>query len=110
MKTTLLITAAIAAITLFGGTTSAEARSRHKHYRNHDYAGSYRSCDTPVHRERYLIRYDRSGYPVWGYRTVPRYCPPPRVYYRRPAVCPPPYPYYRSHPRSAVVISGAFRL
>ncbi len=116
MKTSLIITAAIAALTLFGGTTSAEARSRYKHYRNHDYGNSYRHGDTSGYRERYLIGYDRCGYPVWGYRSVRRYCPPPRAYcppprpYYRPAVCPPSYPYYGGRPRSGVVISGVFGL
>jgi hypothetical protein len=116
MKSSLIITAAIAALTLFGGTNSAEARSRHKHSSSYC-SGSYRYCDTPVHRERYFIGYDRCGYPVWGYRTVrsycppPRaYCPPPRPYHYRPAVCPPRYPYRSSPPRSGVVISGVFGL
>lgn len=117
MKTTFLITAAIAALTLIGATPSAEARSRHKHYNNHVYVSGYRSCGTPIHTERYLIGYDRCGYPVWGYRTVKRYCPPPRAHcppprpsHYRPAVCPPSYPYYGGHPRGGVVISGSFRL
>jgi hypothetical protein len=112
MKTSLIITAAIAAITLLGSTTSADAR--HKHRRNYNYEDSYRSCDTSVYRERYFIGYDRCGYPVWGYRTVRSYCPPPRAYcppprpYYRPAVCPPRYPYYEGRPCSGVVISGVF--
>jgi hypothetical protein len=111
MKTTFLITAAIAALTLIGATPSADARSRHKHYKSHVYVSGYRSCGTPIHTERYLIGYDRCGYPVWGYRTVQRYCPPPRVYYSRPSVCPPPNPYYYgSRPRNGVVISGSFSL
>ena len=112
MKTTFLITAAIAALTLFGATPSAEAGSRHKHYKSHVYVSGYRSCGTPIYKERYIIRYDHCGYPVWGYRIVSppvRYCPPPRHYYHRPA-CPPPYSYYGGRPRSGVVISGAFRL
>ena len=111
MKTTFLITAAIAAFTLFGATSSAEA-GRHKHYKNHVYVSGYRSCGTPIYKERYIIRYDRCGYPIWGYRIVSapvRYSPPPRHYYHRPA-CPPPYSYYGGRPRSGVVISGSFRL
>jgi hypothetical protein len=114
MKTTTLITGVIAALTLFGVAPSAEAR--HKYSKSHVYVSGYRSCGTPIYTERYLIGHDRCGYPVWGYRTVQRYCPPPREYYRPPAVCPPPvvyppaYPYYNSRPRSGVVISGAFRL
>ena len=83
MKTTTLITAAIAALTLFGVAPSAEAR--HKHSKSYVYVSGYRSCGTPVYTERYLRGYDRCGYPVWGYRTVPRYCPPPRAYSIRPA-------------------------
>lgn len=110
MKSSLIITAAIAALTLFGGTTSAEARSRHKHYKNYDYGNSYRHRDTPARTERYLIGYDRCGYPVWGYRTVRSYCPPPRPSCYRPPVCPPSYPYYGGRSRSGVVISGYFGL
>jgi hypothetical protein len=113
MKTTFLITATIAAITLFGPVSSAEARSRHKHSQSHVYVSGYRSCGTPLYKERYIIRYDRCGYPVWGHRVVHppvRYCPPPRQYHRRPVVCPPPYPHYRDQCRSGVVISGNFRL
>jgi len=109
MKSSLLITAAIAALTLIGATPSADAGSRHKHSRSHVYVSSYHGYGTPARTERYLIGYDRCGYPIWGYRTVQRYCPPPREYYRRPA-CPPPYPYYGGRSRSGVVISGAFRL
>jgi hypothetical protein len=107
MKTTALITAAIA---LFGVAPSAEAG--HKHSKRYVYAGDHRRCDTPIRTERYLIGYDRCGYPVWGYRTVERYCPPPREYYRPPVACPPRYPhsYYDGRPRGGVVISGTFRL
>lgn len=114
-KSSILITAAISALALLGVTSPAEAGSYHKHHRNHVYASGYRSCGTPIYREKYLIAYDRCGYPVWGYRIVSppvRYCPPPRDYYHsRPAVCPPPNPYYYgSRTRNGVVISGSFRL
>lgn len=110
MKSSLILTAAIAALTLLGVSSPAEARSRHKHSCSHVYTDTYRSCGRPVRTERYLIGYDRCGYPVWGYRTVRHYCPPPRTYYRRPAYCPPPYPYYGHRSRGGVVISGSFRL
>lgn len=109
-KSSILIAAAIAALTIFGTTPSAEARSRHRHANSYVYVSGYRSCGTPIHTERYLIGYDRCGYPVWGYRTVRRYCPPPRTYYRPPVVCPPPYPSCGSRPRGGVVISGVFGL
>jgi hypothetical protein len=108
MKTSLIITAAIAAITLLGVSPSAEARSYHKHPKSHVYVSGHRSCGTPIYTERYLIRYDRCGYPVWGYRTVQRYCPPPREYYRPRVLCEPSSPYYGGRPRSGVVISGMF--
>jgi hypothetical protein len=115
MKSSILITTAIAALGLLGTTPSAEARPHHRHSSSHVYISGYRSCGTPVYKEKYLIGYDRCGYPVWGYRIVSppvRYCPPPRdYYYSRPAVCPPPNPYYYGNrPRNGVVISGAFRL
>jgi len=109
MKTKTLITAAIAALAMIAATPAAEAHPQRGHSKSHVYVSGYRSCGTPIYTERYFTRYDRRGYPVWGYRVVPapvRYCPPPRRYYRAP-VCPPPYPY---HGRGGVVISGSFRL
>jgi len=94
MKTTTLITAAIAALTLLGGTPSAEARSYHRH----------RSNSGPAYSERYLIGYDRYGYPIWGYRPayrpVYRHCPPPPRYYPPPRYCAPPRPYVGIYYRS----------
>jgi hypothetical protein len=68
---------------------------------SHIYISSYRSCGTPVYTERYFIRHDRRGYPVWGYRTVAyrthhyrSHRPAPR--YHHVPVCPPPVRYHRS--------------
>ena len=110
MKTTSLITIAIAALGLFAAAPSADARHR---YSNHVFISGYRTCGTPIYKERYFIGYDRCGYPIWRYRVVAapaRYCPPPPRYYRPPVACPPRYPYYGGYPRNGVVISGSFRL
>jgi len=97
---TLLTTFAILTLTLAGSAPMAEARDYHGQSYAGAYAGGYGSCGTSVRTERYLIGYDRCGYPMWGYRTVyvqPRYyappCPPPRYY--APPVYRHPQPYYR---------------
>jgi len=110
MKTAIL-TSVLAALAMVAAAPTADARSHRGHHSSHVYVSGYRSCGTPIHTERYVMRYrPRCGSPVWGYRVVPapvRYCPPPRRYYRQSA-CPPPYPY--RHGRSGVVIQGSFRL
>lgn len=107
MKRNILSFIATAAIVLLGSAPPAEAR--HGHYRSHVYVSGYRSCGTPIYTERYFIRHDCWGRPVWGYRMVapPRryYCPPPPPRCA-PRLCgPPPYPYSRS----GVHIHGYFR-
>jgi hypothetical protein len=101
MKRNILPILATAAIVLLGSAPPAEAR--HGHYRSHVYVSGYRSCGTPIYTERYFIRHDCWGRPVWGYRVVTpprRYCPPP------PCVPPPcAYPYRRS----GVHFHGHFR-
>lgn len=109
-----IITSAIAALALLGAAPQAEARSHRGHgHSSHVYVSGYRSCGTPIYTERYLIRYNRRGDPIWGYRTVsaPRhYCPPPRPRYYHAPVCPPPRPYYDDYRRGGVIIQGSFRL
>jgi len=89
----------IAAFTLIGTATPADARP----HSNHTYVSSYRSCGTPIYTERYLLGYDRCGEPVWGHRTVRSpYRPVVRSYHQPP--CPPPIHYghggYYSHSSS----------
>ena len=119
MKSSICILAIAAAF--LGSITASEARSygRGGGYSNQVYISGYRSCGTPIYRERYIIRYQRCGTPVWGCRVIspPRaYCPPPRPrYHVVPApVCPPPRPYCAPHPgyygRGGVVIQGSIRL
>lgn len=113
----LALTFALAAFTWIGAAPNADARPHRgrgydsHHHSSHIYVSGYHSCGTPIYTERYLIRYNRRGYPVWGYRVVA----PPRHYYHAPVrrhrhvpACPPPV-YYGS-PRGGVVIHGSFRL
>ncbi len=92
---TIAITLTAVALSLFGAM-NADARphdrdrhddrpsyrgDRHRHhpgYRpyhrpaNHVYISSYHR-GVPIYTERFFIRFDRFGYPVWGYRVVPRH-------------------------------------
>lgn len=70
MKT---IATAIAAIALtMGAATQAEAREHcGERYSSSVYISGRASCGTPIYTERYLIRIDFRGGPVWGYRTLP---------------------------------------
>ena len=95
----------VAALALLGAVPVAEARSCGAPT-SYVYISGYRSCGTPVYTERFLIRRDRYGRPVWGYRVVsaPRPYVPPIV---RP-------PVYRTRcaaivPRGVVTFSGTFR-
>lgn len=105
-----ICTFAITALTLVGAAPQAEARSsRHS---SHVYISGYRSCGTPIYKQRYVVRYDRCGAPVWGYRVVaaPRvYCPPPRPRCYPVPACPPPLPYYGGCRNNGIVIQGAIR-
>lgn len=86
MKTTLT---AITALTLvfLAAAPQAEARG-HRSYRNTVYVSGHLSCGTPIYRERYVIRYDRWGNPVWASRPCRApYRPVVRRAYR--PVCPP---------------------
>lgn len=100
-----IITAAIAALTLLGSAPQGEARPHRGHrHAEQVYISGYRSCGTPIYRQRYISHYKRCGTPVWKSRHL---APPRRHYYRAP-VCPPPY--YGAYPRSGVVFQGTIRL
>ncbi len=70
MKT---IATAIAAVALFTGISTKAAARDHcgEGYSSSVYISGRASCGTPVYTERYLVRIDRHGHPVWGYRTLP---------------------------------------
>lgn len=70
MKT---IATAIAAIALtMGAATQAEAREyRGERYSPSVYISGRASCGTPIYTERYFVRLNRHGSPMWGYRTLP---------------------------------------
>jgi hypothetical protein len=88
---TIIAAIAISAFT-FIGSSVADARP-HRHS-SHVYISSYKSCGSPVYKERYFVGYDRWGNEIWktrlvrqSYRPVvrPRYvapCPPPRHVHR----------------------------
>lgn len=70
MKT---IATAFAAIALtLGAASTASARDYcDSGYRTTVYVSGYASCGTPIYTERYVVRIDRRGHPVWGCRTLP---------------------------------------
>lgn len=70
MKT---IATAFAAIALtLGAATTASARDYcESGYRTTVYVSGHASCGTPIYTERYVVRFDRHGHPVWGCRTLP---------------------------------------
>ena len=122
MKTTILSTIALAALVMIGATSQADAHPRGVPA-GHVYISGYRSCGTPIYTERYFVRHDRRGYPVWGYRAVPdrpsyraAYRPAPR-YYAPAVVCPPPVRVYAPpvcapvYPArgTGITITGSFR-
>ena len=114
----LLSTTMIAALAMIVAAPLADARPHHRGKHRYDnsyvYISGYRSCGTPIYKERYVRHYKRCGTPVWGYRIVP---PPRHYYYERPRyerryreyqpACPPPR-YYGSGGR--VIIQGVFGL
>jgi hypothetical protein len=68
-----ILATAIASIAIFTGiSTNAEAREycgdRHS---PSVYISGRASCGTPIYTERYLIRIDHHGHPIWGYRFLP---------------------------------------
>ena len=114
------ITLALGALAWIGATPAAEARPYHhrgdRHVSAHIYIGGHQPCGTPIYYERYVVRHDPYGYPVWGHRRCaapPRHYHPPVVVrppYPPPVVvrpCPPPayhgHPYY-GRPRSGVSV------
>lgn len=70
MKT---IATAFAAIALtLGAATQADARDHcGDSYQSSIYISGRASCGTPIYTERFLVRVDRHGHRVWGYRTLP---------------------------------------
>jgi hypothetical protein len=72
---------AVAAVTLLGTAPQAEAHSHGKS--SYIYVSGYRSCSTPIYKQKYFIGYDRCGREMWGYRIVsaPRHIPAPRPRY-----------------------------
>jgi hypothetical protein len=70
MKT---IATAFAAIALtLGAATQASARDYcESDYRTTVYISGYASCGTPIYTERYVVRVDRYGHPIWGCRRLP---------------------------------------
>ena len=102
---TLLVTLGIAALALVGTAPKAEAHG----YRSTVYISGYRSCGTPIYKERYFIGYDRWGRPVWGTRIVRRdYRPVVRTRYVAP--CPPPVRYYPApHYGGGFSVQATFR-
>jgi hypothetical protein len=112
---TWITTAAVAALALLGATPNAEARDRHhRQYRHHVpeshiYISGYRSCGTPIYRERFCAGHDRYGRPIWRTRVVaaPRHYRSERRsrYYSAP-----PRPAYGGYRREGIVIQGGFRL
>ncbi len=92
MKHTIL-TAIIAAATIFAAAPAADAQRHHRHHHQPTYifVSGYHHCGTPIYTERYVIRYDRYRRPVYGYRVIrhrPHHVvrPAPRGY----RVAPPP--------------------
>jgi len=93
----LAITLTLGALAWLGATPTAEARDYGRgyggsHHSTTVFISGYQSCGSPIYAERYIIRHDRRGYPVWGHRPVRHQYRPP-VYYRPPVVvpvCPPP--------------------
>lgn len=70
MKTIATVIAAIALA--LGASSKAEAREyRGDSYRSSYYVSGRASCGTPIYTERFFIRVDRHGHPVWGYRQMP---------------------------------------
>lgn len=67
------IATAFAAIALtLGAATHANARDYcESDYRTTVYVSGYASCGTPIYTERYVVRVDRHGHPIWGCRTLP---------------------------------------
>lgn len=93
---TLVTTLGLAALALTTFANTADARPRHG---NRIYVSGHRSCGTPIYSERYFVRYDRCGVPVWAVRP---YCPP----VVRP--CPPPYYGPRPYVAPGVVFQATF--
>jgi hypothetical protein len=110
MKKHLALSLVLGALAWLGVPSAATAGDYGRHYghghgghhQNHVFISGYRSCGTPIHTERYLIRHDRRGYPVWGHRVVHihhhRPLPPPPVFVGRPVYVPPPPPVYCAPP------------
>ena len=100
MKNTIL-TALIAAATIFAAAPAADAQRHHRHHYNHHHSqhssyifiSGYHHCGTPIYTERFIVRYDRYHRPVYSHRVIrhrPHHVvrPAPRGY--RVAPCPPP--------------------
>jgi hypothetical protein len=106
----IIVTFTIAALTLIGSVTPADARHSHS---SRTYISGYRSCGTPIYTERYFVGYDRCGAPVWGYRIVRSSYYRPVVRARSQAPCPPPVyyghrgGYRRDYSGGRVVIQGS---
>jgi len=101
---TIIATLGFITLTLIGTTPDAEARG----HRSTVYVSGYRSCGTPIYKERYFIGYDRCGRPIWGTRVVrTSYRPVVRTRYVAP--CPPPVRYRPPYYGSGVSIQATFR-
>ena len=69
MKT---IATAITALALtFGAATQVEARDRYEDYRTTVVVTGRDHRGNPVYAERYFIRMNAHGRPMWGYRPLP---------------------------------------
>lgn len=62
----ILTSFAIATVAILGFAEKASAHS----FESRVYISGYRSCGTPIYTERYFVRYDRCGKPIWGTRLV----------------------------------------
>ena len=66
---TMLIGCALTTLAWFETATNAEARPRE---RSRVYLSGYSSFGALIYVERYMVGYDRYGYPIWEKRVIRR--------------------------------------